>query len=126
MARENITEAALAAGEKLKSALKEGGVGEPGEPARQTAGERKNPPVGARDASYAEPGRDQLRSDPKVQGEESSEAKAAKAILDAQQTAVDDIRAGRPAPYYFTPPQSTVPPLDTAPSSTTDPHIEKK
>jgi hypothetical protein len=127
MARENITEAALAAGERLKSALKEGGVGEPGAPASDTGGQQKNPPVGARDASYAEPGKDQLRSDPKLQGQESSEeAKAAKAILDAQQTAVDDIRAGRPAPYYFTPPQSTVPPLDTTPSSTADPHIEKK
>jgi hypothetical protein len=126
MARENITEAAVAAGERLKSVLKEGGLGAPGEPANETAGEQNNPPLGARDASHAESGTDQLRSDPKRQGEESSEeAKAAKAILDAQQKAVDDIRAGRPAPYYFTPPRSAVRPLDTAPSSASDPHIEK-
>jgi hypothetical protein len=124
MAGENISEAALAVGERLKSALKEGGVGARGEPASGTAGEQENR---ARGASYAEPGTDQLKPDPKLQGEESSEeAKAAKAILDAQQKAVDDIRARRPAPYYFTPPQSTVPSRDTAPSSTSDPHVERK
>jgi len=126
IAGENISEAALAAGARFKSALKEAGVGAPAEPASETAGEQNNPPVGARNTSSAEPGTDQFRSDPKPPGQESSEeTKAAKAILDAQEKAVDDIRAGHPAPYYFTAPQSTVPSRDTAPSSTS-PHVERK
>jgi hypothetical protein len=126
MVGENISEAALAAGERLKSSLKEGGVSEPGEPASETAREQTNTSLGARAASYAEPGTDQLKSDPKLQREDSSEeAKAAKAILDAQQKAVDDIRAGRAAPYYFTAPGSRFSGSSTA-GRANEPDTEKK
>jgi hypothetical protein len=101
-ARGKITEATLAAGEQLQAMVKEGAVlGGLGESARRTAtdiaGKQEDqvpggPPGGTEVAT------DELESDA---------AKAAKAMLDAQQKAVDDIRAGRPAPYYFTPPQST-------------------
>jgi uncharacterized protein with GYD domain len=36
---------------------------------------------------------------------EGQEDKVAATILDAEKKAVDDIRAGRPAPYYFAPPE---------------------
>jgi two-component sensor histidine kinase/integral membrane sensor domain MASE1 len=36
------------------------------------------------------------------------DAKAATAILEAEKKAVEDIRAGRPAPYYLTPPEPSV------------------
>src|SRR5262245_11549942 len=36
-------------------------------------------------------------------GEDQEDAKSATAILDAQKKAVEDTRAGRPAPYYFAP-----------------------
>jgi hypothetical protein len=36
-------------------------------------------------------------------GEDQADAKSATAILDAQKKAVEDTRAGRPAPYYFAP-----------------------
>jgi hypothetical protein len=101
-AAKKISEASLAAGERLKggvedavaAALKE----EAGTPASGIAGEQKSPDPGARAAagSFAtEPATDQLESDSDHEGEE---AKAAKAILDARQKVVDDIRAGRPAP----------------------------
>src|SRR5262245_7454006 len=35
--------------------------------------------------------------------EAQDEVKAARAVLDAEKRAVDDIREGRPAPYYFAP-----------------------
>jgi hypothetical protein len=47
-----------------------------------------------------------------------------KAVLDAQQKAVDDIRAGRP-PYYFTAPASSVSGSTTA-SRVNEPDAEKK
>jgi uncharacterized protein with GYD domain len=37
----------------------------------------------------------------KTVGEDQEDAKSATAILDAQKKAVEDTRAGRPAPYYF-------------------------
>src|SRR5262249_21350094 len=37
----------------------------------------------------------------KMVGEDREDAKSATAILDAQKKAVEDTRAGRPAPYYF-------------------------
>jgi uncharacterized protein with GYD domain len=53
----------------------------------------------------AQPVTDQPKSDSQPEGEKSSEeAKAAKAILDAEAKAVANIRAGRAAPYYLTPP----------------------
>jgi hypothetical protein len=132
-ARQRLYEAAeiagekisVAAGERLKGGVKEDAVGtELEEPASGIAGEQKSPALGARSPGSfaAESGTDQIKSDSNLEGEEcSDEAKAAKAILDAQQKAVDDIRAGRPAPYYFTAPQSTVPSPDTARSSINDP-----
>jgi len=132
-AGEKISEASLAAGERLKGGVEHAaGAGlkeAAGTPASGIAGEQKSPDLGARAAGSfaAESDTDQLKSDSKLEGEEcSKEAKAAKAILDAQQKAVDDIRAGRPAPYYFTAPQSTVPSRDTAPSSINDPHPKNK
>jgi hypothetical protein len=132
-AGEKISEASLAAGERLKGGVEHAvGAGlkeAAGTPASGIAGEQKSPDLGARAAGSfaAESGTDQLKSDSKLEGKEcSKEAKAAKAILDAQQKAVDDIRAGRPAPYYFTAPQSSVPSRDTAPSSINDPHPKNK
>src|SRR5262245_43784999 len=58
-------------------------------------------------------------ADKTVVGEDQEDGKSATAILDAQKKAVEDTRAGRPAPYYFasagsaassqpaTPPRST-------------------
>ena len=49
-------------------------------------------------------------TDPQHEGESAREAqdnvKAAAAILSAEKKAVEDIRAGSPAPYYFAPPVS--------------------
>jgi uncharacterized protein with GYD domain len=60
-------------------------------------------------------------STPDVREAETSpeEAKGATAILVAEKKAMDDIRAGRPAPYYFTSPDSTAP-SGTAPSSSSN------
>jgi uncharacterized protein with GYD domain len=74
------------------------------------------------DLSAAEPRSDPPSSDSQRGGETSREdqedAKAASVILDAQKKAVDDIRAGRPAPYFLTPPASAAPSPATSPSST--------
>ena len=43
-------------------------------------------------------------------GADQTEAKTATAVLEAQQKAVDDIKGGRPAPYYFTAPGPAAPP----------------
>jgi uncharacterized protein with GYD domain len=71
--------------------------------------------AGARAAalSAVEP-RTDLPSSDTQRGEETShedpeDAKAASAILDAEQKAVADIRAGRPAPYFLAPPVSAAP-----------------
>jgi hypothetical protein len=129
---EKISEAGVAAGEGLirrvaEHAVRAGLKEVAGEPER--AGEqRQNSPLNA-DApgsSANKSGTDQLTSDSQREGEESSEvAKAAKAVLDAQQKAVDDIRAGRPAPYYFTAPALSVSGGTTA-SGPNEPDAEKK
>ena len=41
--------------------------------------------------------------------EAQDDVKTATAILNAEKKAVEDIRAGRPAPYYFAPPVSASP-----------------
>jgi uncharacterized protein with GYD domain len=49
----------------------------------------------------------------------SADVKVATAILSAEKQAVEDIRAGRPAPYYFAPPVSAAPSQPaTSPRST--------
>ena len=53
------------------------------------------------------PNSDSRREEPTDEAED--EVKAATAILDAQKKSVDDIRAGRPAPYYIAPPMAPVP-----------------
>jgi uncharacterized protein with GYD domain len=78
--------------------------------------------AGARSAglSAAEPRTDLPNPDSQRGGETSSEdqesAKAAAGILDAEKKAMDDIRAGRPAPYFLTPSDSAAP--ATSPPST--------
>jgi len=62
-------------------------------------------------------------TDPQHEGESAREAqdnvKAAAAILSAEKQAVEDIRAGGPAPYYFAPPVSAAPSQPaTSPRST--------
>jgi hypothetical protein len=144
-ARHRLSEAAERAGEKISKAGVEAGqrlirgVAEravstgleqvAGEPARGISAEQENSPLGARAAgsSANKSGADQLTSDSQREEEQSSEeAKAAKAVLDAQQKAVDDIRAGRPAPYYFTAPQSSVSSGETAPSGADNLDAQKK
>jgi hypothetical protein len=132
-AGEKISNAGLEAGERLIRGVAERAVGTglhhaAGEPARGGAGEQENSPLGARAAgsSANKSGADPLTSDSQREGEESSEeVKAAKAVLDAQQKAVDDIRAGRPAPYYFTAPPSSISGGTTA-SGANEPDAEKK
>jgi len=71
--------------------------------------------AGARAAtpSSTEPQTDLPNSGSQREGETAREAqddvKAATAILNAEKKAVEDIRAGRPAPYYFAPAASTSP-----------------
>ena len=92
-------------------------------PVSGIARKQKTPALGPHGAGpfAAESGAEQLESQSKFGAEQrSEEAKAAKAILDAQQKAVEDIRAGRPAPYYFTAPQSSVRSQDTAHTSAND------
>ena len=55
----------------------------------------------------------------KTVGEDQEDAKSATAILDAQKKAVEDTRAGRPAPYYFAPAGAVAPSQPaTSPRST--------
>jgi hypothetical protein len=65
------------------------------------AGTRQAPPTEAGDSAVAS-------------------GKAAKVLLEARQKALEDIRAGRPAPYYFGAPQSSIPADDTARSTDDD------
>jgi uncharacterized protein with GYD domain len=64
-------------------------------------------------SSSAEPQTDLSNLSSQREGETAREAqddvKAATAILNAEKKAVEDIRAGRPAPYYFAPPVSAAP-----------------
>ncbi len=131
-AGEKISEAGGAAGETLirrvtEHAVRAGLEEVAGEPA--PAGEQgQNSPLNA-DAvgpSANKSSTDQLTSDSQREGEASSEeARAAKAVLDAQQKAADDIRAGRPAPYYFTAPPSGSS-GETAPSGANNLDAQKK
>ena len=52
--------------------------------------------------------------------EAQDDVKTATAILDAEKKAVEDIRAGRPAPYYFAPPVSPSPSQPAASPRSTD------
>jgi hypothetical protein len=56
----------------------------------------------------------------KTSGENQEDVKAAATILDAEKKAIDNIRAGRPAPYYFAPPE-----LEDASQPTTSPNSSK-
>ena len=59
-------------------------------------------------------------------GEAETEAKTATAILNAQTKAVDDIEAGRPAPYYFAPPGTATPSQGAASPVSTNKTNKKK
>jgi uncharacterized protein with GYD domain len=88
----------------------------------------RSPGARAAGLSSAEPHTDLPNSDSQRGGETSREdqedAKAASAILDAEKKAMDDIRAGRPAPYFLAPPASAAP--ATSPSSTKSAGAVKK
>jgi uncharacterized protein with GYD domain len=78
--------------------------------------------AGARAATPSStPQTDLPNSDSQREGETAREAqdevKVAATILSAEKQAVEDIRAGRPAPYYFAPPVSAAPSQPT-----TSPH----
>lgn len=64
-------------------------------------------------SSSAKPQTDLSNLSSQREGETAREAqddvKAATAILNAEKKAVEDLRAGRPAPYYFAPPVSASP-----------------
>ena len=68
--------------------------------------------AGARPAGVA-------AAEPHADPPASEDAKAAADILDAEKKAVDDIRAGRPAPYFLTPPEPAA--SAASPSSTKAP-----
>jgi hypothetical protein len=81
--------------------------------------------------SSAEPQPDLSNTGSQREGETAREAqddvKAATAILNAEKKAVEDIRAGRPAPYYFAPPVSAAPSQPaTSPRSTDSAEAVKK
>jgi uncharacterized protein with GYD domain len=79
--------------------------------------------------SSAEPQTDLSNPGPQREGdrEAQDDVKAATAILDAEKKAVEDIRAGRPAPYYFAPPVSASPSQPaTSPRSTNSADAAKK
>jgi uncharacterized protein with GYD domain len=58
--------------------------------------------------------------------ETQDNVKAATAILSAEEKAVEDIRAGSPAPYYFAPPVSAAPSQPaTSPRSTNSADVKK-
>jgi uncharacterized protein with GYD domain len=59
--------------------------------------------------SSAEPQTDLSNPGSQHEGETAREAQAATAILNSEKKAVEDIRAGRPAPYYFAPPVTASP-----------------
>ena len=88
----------------------------------------RSPAARAAGSSSTEP--EQSKSDSQREGETSpeaqEEARAAKAILDAEKKAMDDIRAGRPAPYFLAAPESAATPLATSPSSTKSAGAVKK
>jgi uncharacterized protein with GYD domain len=50
--------------------------------------------------------------------EPQDDAEAASAILDARKKAMDDVKAGRPTPYYFAPPTTAPPQTASTPPST--------
>src|SRR5262249_49100986 len=59
--------------------------------------------------------------------EAQDEVKTATAILNAEKKAMEDISAGRPAPYYFAPPMSAAPSQPaTSPRSTDSADAVKK
>ncbi len=68
--------------------------------------------VTAAGLSLSEPKTDPSNPDPErteTADETQEDAKAATVVLDAHRKAVDDMKAGRPAPYYFAPPATSVP-----------------
>jgi hypothetical protein len=82
-------------------------------------------------SSSAEPQTDLSNLSSQREGETAREAqddvKAATAILNAEKKAVEDLRAGRPAPYYFAPPVSASPSQPaTSPRSTNSVDAVKK
>ena len=79
------------------------------------------PPVGS---EADRPSSDQQREGPT--DEASEEAKWAARILDAQSRAVDDLRAGRPAPYYIASTMDPVRSPTTSPLSTNRERNSKK
>ena len=97
--------------EEMKSAFeKAGSVAESSQPAAKR-------PVGLASAG---PPFDLANDSAQVEiTQEDEEAKAATAILDAQKEAVENTRAGRPAPYYFAPAAPAAPstPASSAPSA---------
>jgi uncharacterized protein with GYD domain len=81
--------------------------------------------------SSAEPQTDLSNPGSQREGETAREAqddvKAATAILNAEKKAVEDIRAGRPAPYFFAPPVSAASSQPaTSPRSTDSADAAKK
>jgi uncharacterized protein with GYD domain len=50
--------------------------------------------------------------------EAQEDAEAASAILDARKKAMEDVKAGRPTPYYFAPPTTAPSPTGATPPST--------
>jgi hypothetical protein len=83
-----------------------------------TLGRRVFRQAGQRRSEAVETAGEKITGATSAEDEKSAEeARAAKAILDAHTKAVADIRAGRPAPYYFTAADPTVSPPATSPLS---------
>jgi len=87
---------------------------------------RNDTAVAAADIPPAVSEAERLSSDKQLTDEASEEAKWAAAILDAQSRAVDDLRAGRPAPYYVASPMDPVRSPATASSPSTNRERDSK
>ena len=77
--------------------------------ARPIAASYRSAVARAASPSSAEPQTDLSNPGSQHEGETAREAQAATAILNSEKKAVEDIRAGRPAPYYFAPPVTASP-----------------
>jgi uncharacterized protein with GYD domain len=67
--------------------------------------------------THTDPPNSDSRRGAELSREDQEDAKAATGILDAEKKAMDDIRAGRPAPYFLTPSASATPPATSASST---------
>ncbi len=95
--------------------------------ARAVLAEHRSVAARAADRSSTGPNTDPAKADPEAAVHEAqADAKAAAQLLEARRKAIDDIAAGRPAPYYFAaPPTAVASQAAPAPSTGNDAAKEK-